>query len=107
MISESKIKQAADMLAKKLSDEGRLIEAGWLIFKHLTIQADAPDVQIREMRLAFMAGAQHLFSSIIGMLDSSEEPTDADIHRMYLINKELEAVHEELELRYGPTEGSA
>jgi hypothetical protein len=101
------VRQAADMLAKELSDQGRLIEAGWSIFKGLTIPLDAPEVQIREMRLAFMAGAEHLFSSIVGILDAGDEPTDDDLRRMNLIHNELNTFRKELELRYGPTEGSA
>jgi hypothetical protein len=97
----------AQALAKQLSDQGRLIEAGWVIFKSITIAPDAPEIQIREMRLAFMTGAQHLFASIIGTLDPGEEPTDAEIDRMSLIGDELDAFCKELKLQYGQAEGSA
>jgi hypothetical protein len=59
------------------------------------------------MRLAFMAGAQHLFFSIMIFLEPDEEPTDDDILHMELIHKELEAFRKELELRFGQAEGSA
>jgi hypothetical protein len=101
------IAQAADLLAKELANRGKLIEAGWVIFRGLTIPPNAPEIQISEMRLAFMAGSQHLFSSIMGILDPGMEPTDADIRRMELISDELDAVRKELELRYEPAKGRA
>jgi hypothetical protein len=39
------------------------------------------------MQLAFMAGAEHVWSSVINMLDPGEEPTDADMRRMDLIQR--------------------
>jgi hypothetical protein len=83
-------------LAKALADDGKLIEAGWIALRVAAIPTDAPDVQIKEMRLAFMAGAQHLFTSIINTLDPEEEPTEADMRRMELINRELAAFADEL-----------
>jgi hypothetical protein len=101
------ITEGAHLLAKELANRGKLIEAGWVIFKGLTIPPDASEIQIREMRLAFMAGSQHLFASIMGVLDPGEEPTDADLRRMDFIHQELEIFRKELELRYEPTKGSA
>jgi hypothetical protein len=59
------------------------------------------------MRLAFMAGAQHLFASIMAFLDPGTEETDADLRRMGLIADELEAFGKELELWVAKTEGAA
>jgi hypothetical protein len=84
-------------LAVKMADEGKLIELGWVSLLLLAVPADAPPVQIREMRNAFMAGAQHLFASITGILDPEDEPTDADLRRMDLIAAELEAFRQEVE----------
>ena len=44
------------------------------------------------MRLIFMAGAEHCFSSVLGMMDEGSEPTDKDMDRMTLLHNELEAV---------------
>jgi hypothetical protein len=92
-------------VAKKLADDGKLIEAGWVGLK-FAIPKDAPQVQVDEMRLAFMAGAQHLFASIMGILDPGEEPTDADLRKMDLIAAELDKVRGELAARYYPTKGN-
>ena len=79
-----------------LADQGKLIEAGWFSLMAIAIPADAPPVQVKEMRKAFMAGAQHLFASILSIMDPEDEPTEADLRRMDLINAELKAYVEEL-----------
>jgi hypothetical protein len=55
------------------------------------------------MRLAFMAGAQHLFGSIAGgtsVLDEDQEPTEGDLRRMDLIDQELRGFIEEFKRRF-------
>lgn len=107
MPTKEEIQTLAHELAKRLSDQGRLIEAGWIILRAMAVPPDAPEMQVNEMRYAFMAGAQHLFSSIMGTLDPDEEPTDADLRRLDLIHNELEAFRKEMELRHGGARGSA
>jgi hypothetical protein len=101
------INEIAAALSKRLADEGRLIEAGWVSLRMLAVPPDAPQVQIDEMRMAFMTGAEHLFASIISILDPGEEPTDADLRRMDLIEKELAAFREEMQLRATRAKGQA
>jgi hypothetical protein len=96
-----------EQLSKKLADDGKLIEAGWLGLRIHAIPPDAPAVQLQEMRYAFMAGAQHLFSSIMTVMDEDREPTAADMKRMDLISRELETFGEELKLRVAKAEGRA
>jgi hypothetical protein len=84
-------------LQRKLADRGKLIEAGWVGLRISTIPLDAPKIQVDEMRKAFMAGAQHLFASLMAVLDPGEEPTPDDMRRMDLIDKELQAFGKELE----------
>lgn len=101
------VRKLATEVSKRLTDQGKLIEAGWVIFRGMTVPPDAPQIQIEEMRLAFMAGAQHLFFSIMGILDPGAEPTERDLKRMDLIDEELKRITRELELRYQRPEGSA
>ena len=101
------IELAALELTKDLTDKGKLIEAGFAAFAHFVIPKDAPAIQVSEMRLAFMAGADHLFSSIISIMDAGEEPTDADLQRMDLINAELAAWRVTIAERLQPTQGHA
>ena len=88
---------ALDRLARELTDRGHLIEAGWVGLRLAAIPADAGEIQVAEMRKAFMAGAQHLFASIMGILEPDQEPTEKDLERMDLIAAELEAFRLELE----------
>jgi hypothetical protein len=78
-----------DRLTRELTDRGKLIEAGWLGLRLAVISPTAPPVQLDEMRMAFFAGAQHLFSSILGILDPGSEATDGDMARMDQIHTEL------------------
>jgi hypothetical protein len=94
-----------ERLTKQLANEGKLIEAGWVAMRLAAIPDNAPAIQLQEMRLAYMAGAQHLFASMIAILDDDREPTDADMARMDLIHKELEAFRSELELWVAKAKG--
>jgi len=86
-----------ESLTRELMNQGRIIEAGWVALRIAAVPPDAPQVQIQEMRKAFMAGAQHLFSSIMTCLDEDSEPTSGDLRRMDLIARELEIFGRELE----------
>lgn len=77
-------------LERELVDKGKLIEAGWVGLRLAAIPEDAGKTQLEEMRNAFFAGAQHLFSSIMGVMDDDREPTEADLARMGLIQTELD-----------------
>lgn len=97
--------QAAMELTKKLANEGKLLEAGFAAFVHLVIAEDAPAVQIEAMRLAFMAGAEHLFSSIVNILDPGDEPTRAELRRMDLIQREINEWRSRISERVHPSQG--
>jgi hypothetical protein len=62
-------REMIDELTKRLVDEGKIIEAGWISLRLTVIPKDAPEIQLNEMRTVFFAGAQHLFGSILSMLD--------------------------------------
>jgi hypothetical protein len=101
------IEEAARNLTKELTDKGKLIEAGFVIFAHYAVPKDAPPIQLTEMRLAFMAGAEHVFSSIMNILDPGEEPTAADLTRMDLIHREIDEWRAKLSERLNPAQGKA
>ena len=85
-----------DDIAKKLADDGRLIEIGWQTMLHFVMPKDASPTQVSEMRKAFFMGAQHLYASMMAFLEAGEEPTDTDMNRMSLIHNELEAFRKEV-----------
>lgn len=101
------IEQAASHVTKEMTDQGKLIEAGFAAFAHFAIPDDAPPVQKNEMRLAFMAGAEHLFSSIMNILDPGTEPTENDLRHMDLIAREIDEWRARLSERVEPSQGSA
>jgi hypothetical protein len=94
-------------MERHLADEGKLIEAGWIGLRIAALPIDAPAIQLKEMRNAFFAGAQHLFVSIMTILEPGAEPTDDDLTRMDLIDKELRAFINDFTVRNFPPEGSA
>lgn len=83
--------EKVNALAKAAADKGLLIEAGWLGMVGHTYPNGTTPEQFDQLRAAFFAGAQHLFASIMGILDPGQEPTDADLSRMTLIQHELDA----------------
>lgn len=92
---------------RDLTDKGKIMEAGWIGFRHMVIDEQAQAIQLQEMRMAFMAGAQHLFSSIMVTLEPDKEPTANDLRRMSMIHQELESFGKELELRAATPGGNA
>lgn len=96
-----------ERLTKELVDKGKLIEAGWVSMRIACGLIDAPADQLREMRMAFFGGAQHLMGSIMNFLEPGEEPTDKDMKRMDAIHAELQEFIKDFELRHTTTKGRA
>lgn len=95
-----------DKVIKELADRGKIIEGGWAGLRMLAVPDDAPAVQVESMRMAFFAGAHHLFTSIMAVLDPEAEVTQRDIDRMTLIRAELDEFGDQLERDIKP-EGNA
>lgn len=93
-------------LERELVDKGKLIEAGWIGLRLAAIPEDADRTQLESMKEAFFAGAQHLFASIMDILEDDREPTEADLKRMDLINAELDGFIRDFAKKHG-LEGSA
>ncbi|NTF67727.1 hypothetical protein [Rhizobium rhizogenes] len=96
-----------ERLARELTDNGMLIEAGWVSLRLAAVPLDAPAIQLEEMRNAFFAGAHHLFSSIMAIMDPDDEPTAADLKRMDAISQELEGFIQQFKLAHFPARGRA
>jgi len=92
-------------LTKLLTDQGKIIEAGWASYRHLVIPATASATQIEETRRGFYAGAQHLFGSIMSILEPGAEPTENDLKRFDYIHAELEEFARSFRLGMGGREG--
>jgi hypothetical protein len=89
-------RQLAEELTKHATDKGKLLEVGWIAMMLHVIPKDAPDTQVSEMRKAFFMGAEHLFQSIMSILDPGAEPTEKDLERMSLIYAELKTFRKEV-----------
>lgn len=91
-MSEERDAQRARKIAleaqRQLVAQGKAIEGGFAAY-HLMVLQGAGPIQLLETRRAFYAGAQHLFSTIMHMLDPGDDPTADDLTRMDLIDKEL------------------
>ena len=88
-MTDPRQQQIAISLLQELSDRGQIIEGGWRAYELLSGLKTASEVQRNECRKAFFLGAQHLFSSVLGMLDPGSEPTDLDLERMTKLDAEL------------------
>jgi hypothetical protein len=92
-------------ICRGLSDRGKLLEAGFKSLRFLVEPADASELQVSEMRMAFFAGALHVFASIQSMLELGAEATDNDATRMRAIEAELETFVEQFEARLRKSAG--
>lgn len=79
-----------------------VIETGWQGYRAL-LPDSAGEVQIRETRQAFFAGATVLFEFLMRHgLDEGEEPTADDEQQMQAIESELREFWRALDRRYLP-----
>lgn len=104
MNRREEIDKAAKAFVKKMVDEGRLIEAGWVGFQLAAYPDGTEDEQGRQLRWAFFAGAQHLFGSTMDFMDPGTEPTADDLRRMSLIEHEFRAFLHEFKEAHGITD---
>jgi hypothetical protein len=94
-------------LAMKMADQGLLIEAGWVGLRAATLDSTTSLQQLHELRCVFFAGAQHLFSSLITILDPRDDVTGMDLQRLERIAEELQRFITEFELEIARAEGRA
>lgn len=102
-----KLRAAAEQLTRELFDKGKIIEGGWQGLRLMAVPPDAPDIQLREMRMAFFAGAHHLMQSIMNVLEPGNEITETDLNRMAMIQKELDEFEKTFIVEQVPTKGRA
>lgn len=105
MSKRKRIEWIATEATKELVERGKLIEAGFAALAHLSIPKDVPAAQLRDMRIAYLAGAEHVWSSVMSIMDPGEEPTDKDMARMALIQNEIDGIRAELSEYVTPAQG--
>lgn len=96
-----------DRLSRELIEQGRLIEAGFCL-RILAIETEAAPDQTEALRNAFFAGAHHLFTCLVAVLDpTTPEPTAADLAKMDQIELELIEFIRDFATRHLPVKGTA
>lgn len=92
-----KLKELHDQILREFAAKGKVVEGGWRGLSVMWHLNTASVVQQQEMRKAFYAGAQHVFGSIMGLLDPGQgEPTDREMKVLDDIHKELDAFAAEM-----------
>ncbi len=66
-----------------------------------TAKPPIADEHLSQFRDAYFAGAQHLWASVMDVLDEGSEATEQDLRRMDLVNHELTAWRDDLNARFG------
>jgi hypothetical protein len=94
-------REVINRITQELVDKGLLIEAGWVGLRMVSLPPNAPQVQVDSMRMAFFAGAQHLFSSLLSFMDEDREPTDRDMVRMAMVQSELDEYLKQFKKQHG------
>lgn len=107
----SPVEKEALKMTRTLANEGQLIMGGfaaWMLINKINFRI--PDPEHAKYADAYFAGAEHLWSSIMATFDPGEEETPADMRRMDLIQKEVDAWREKKWTAYAkgmPTKGNA
>ncbi len=86
----SPVEQRAVELTDDLANKGMLIEGGFAAYIKVNGLIDAPIADLARLQDVYMHGAEHLWSSIMAILDPGSEETPADIRRMDLIQQEID-----------------
>jgi len=92
---DDKQRVLAAKLTKEFTDKGKLIEAGFAAMVITMMPTNTSTEQMHDMRCAFFLGAEHLFSSIMSVLDPDADETETDLARMTKIYREIEEFKEE------------
>lgn len=87
-LTDKQLDVILDVIVKASAESGLLVAVGWAAFQ-MSVRSQSA-AHNRDMMLAFYAGAQHAFVSIVNMMDAEREPTEADLQKMDKLHKELD-----------------
>ncbi len=82
--------RAGVALTHKLVNEGKLIAGGFAAYL-MSNKIEVADPAMPALNDAYMAGAEHLWASIMATLDPGADETPADMRRMDAIQTEIDA----------------
>jgi hypothetical protein len=81
-------------LQREWADKGQVIAGGAAMFEALFLTGGTLEAQRNDMRVAFTAGAEYIFSTMMSIMDGGDEMSDKDLSRMDAIHKEVEVFRE-------------
>jgi hypothetical protein len=94
MSTDAERQRYAETLARDWADKGKLVEGGWRAMRQLLLpnmdHLTKEDFEAAARKIFFL-GADHVFASIIGMMEPGQEPTDTDMQRMANLQEEMAA----------------
>ncbi len=96
--------------SRDATDKGLIIELGYLSMLVVAFEEqlkNESNFSVEDLRFAYFNGAQHLFASIMQMMDDGPMETDNDLSRMNKIDEELRAFTKEAELRLAKPRGTS
>jgi hypothetical protein len=84
-------KQDIDYLAKQSADEHRSVEAAWISFRLHVLNPTLDPEAVSEFKLAFFAGATHMFSDLVQMMRATKNPPrGAAVANIQCLDRELQ-----------------
>jgi hypothetical protein len=89
---------------REAADNGMLIEAGWDVFREMTVPKEAHADQLHEMKRSFFCGAMHMFESLRLIYEGVDQK---DKDRLSLVVGEINRFKTAMELQFSDVEGNA
>lgn len=88
---QKRVREIAQRVTEELAQDGKLILGGWQAFEILSgLKTGGSELERSAMKNAYYSGAQHLFASIMNILEEGQEPTEGDLNKITAIHEELE-----------------
>jgi len=91
-------------MPKKLATKTPIADA-FSKYRQMVVPRQAGDVQVRETRQAFFAGATVLYTLLMGGLEDGQEPTENDLKTIETIADELQQFGSQFDVRHLKTQG--
>jgi hypothetical protein len=99
--AQARFRAAMLKLTNDLTEQGLLIEAGWLSCRAASLPRDASAKVLDLGRMFFFAGAHHVFNSVMFAFDDGDVATDADMNRLDKVKDELDRFIEKWAKEHG------
>ncbi len=103
MSTDEERRRYAEKIGREWADKGKLVEGGWRTLRSFMLRDMSHDTDEKFERAArklFFLGAEHVFTTIVAIMEPGAEPTEADMRRMSQIHAELEAFKLEFASRH-------